>query len=306
MPAQHGDHRQIEPRSVGTITEAAVFAEQTYAAACVDMLDIFTSCTNKIDGFTTLAFREQASCYCCHTSGRSLVWTDEMDSHASTCAEWASTGEPDTAYSVAKTFATFCSQFSDVCETSVSPNSITDDVSSATQDTESYTEDTSGLTIETVTGGDELRVTDSSSPVPSSSGLSTGAIAGIAVGVGLVALLALAGVFLWFLKRRRPPPPPPAQPAQPVQQVQQFGGNAQQQPYVMPHAQQPPYHTPQFYPDNTMYQAPPVYQPAPGTAPWPSSSPPAGQPVGQPAGQMQFAAELPTPDGHIHHELPEK
>jgi hypothetical protein len=36
---------------------------QTYAPACIDMLSVFTSCTSEIDGFTTLAFQEQASCY---------------------------------------------------------------------------------------------------------------------------------------------------------------------------------------------------------------------------------------------------
>lgn len=38
-------------------------AMQTYAPACIDMISLFTSCTSKIDGFTTLAFRDQASCY---------------------------------------------------------------------------------------------------------------------------------------------------------------------------------------------------------------------------------------------------
>lgn len=38
-------------------------AMQTYAPACIDMISFFTSCTSKIDGFTTLAFKEQASCY---------------------------------------------------------------------------------------------------------------------------------------------------------------------------------------------------------------------------------------------------
>jgi hypothetical protein len=36
---------------------------KSYAPACVDMIGVFTSCTSKIDGFTTLGVQEQASCY---------------------------------------------------------------------------------------------------------------------------------------------------------------------------------------------------------------------------------------------------
>jgi hypothetical protein len=80
------------------------------------MLDIFTSCTAQDRDFTKLPFKEQAECYCCRGSGNELTWTDAMDKHAQTCADWARTGEPKTAYSVAKTFATFCERFSNVCE----------------------------------------------------------------------------------------------------------------------------------------------------------------------------------------------
>jgi hypothetical protein len=91
-------------------------AQQTYASACVDMLGIFTSCTAKDRDFTNLPFKEQAECYCCRGSGNDLTWTDAMDNYARTCADWARTGESKTAYSVAKTFATFCERFSNVCE----------------------------------------------------------------------------------------------------------------------------------------------------------------------------------------------
>ncbi|KAM0303785.1 hypothetical protein HYE67_003864 [Fusarium culmorum] len=99
-----------------TITTQTSPAQQTYASACVDMLGIFTSCTAKDRDFTDLPFKEQAECYCCRGSGNDLTWTDAMDKHAQTCADWARTGEPKTAYSVAKTFATFCERFSNVCE----------------------------------------------------------------------------------------------------------------------------------------------------------------------------------------------
>lgn len=96
-----------------TITSSAS-AEQTYATACEDMVGVFNSCSNKIDDFTELPFKDQASCYCCR--GSSLTWTDQFDQYAKTCASWARTGEPETAYTVARSFATFCEQFTDACE----------------------------------------------------------------------------------------------------------------------------------------------------------------------------------------------
>lgn len=92
----------INPRDMATITHGAVFAEQIYDEACVNMIGLFTDCTKRIDDFTELGFREQASCYCCHRSDGTLTWTDELGYYASDCVDWAITGEPDTAYSVAE------------------------------------------------------------------------------------------------------------------------------------------------------------------------------------------------------------
>ncbi|KAH6994622.1 hypothetical protein EDB82DRAFT_537489 [Fusarium venenatum] len=244
---------------------------QTYAPACTDMLDVFTSCTNKFDGFTNLAFKEQASCYCCRTSRRSAVWTDEFGSYASSCADWAITGEPDTAYSVAKTFETFCERFTDVCDASGTVSELittTDDGVSAETDSSSSSEGGT-VTITRVIG--EMGVTNSPSDTSNDKGgLSTGAIAGIAVGVGPVALLALSGIFLWCWKTKRSTQSPTTE--QQIQPIQQ------EQPIVyMPYGQQPPVHgrpshfSP-VYPGNESYQT--------------SSLPP------QPPGQTQFAAEM--------------
>ncbi|KAM5345299.1 hypothetical protein ACJ41O_011161 [Fusarium nematophilum] len=111
---------------------------QTYASACEDMVGLFTSCTKKNPDFTDLPFREQAACYCCRGQGSDLTWTDEFDSLASTCADWAVTGDPDTLYEVARTFSTFCDNFSDACEGGSSPT--TDAETSETEDAESTTE----------------------------------------------------------------------------------------------------------------------------------------------------------------------
>ncbi|KAM5368951.1 hypothetical protein ACJZ2D_009260 [Fusarium nematophilum] len=291
---------------MGTVPDGALFArqaEQTYAVACQDMISLFTSCTNKISGFTTLAFEEQASCYCCRTSDGSLSWTDELGDFASTCADWASTGEPDTAYSVAMTFATFCSQWSDACDGTVSDTATatdTDDSSSASA-TESTDSTNSQGIVKTVTGkNSEATESTSTSSSKSSGGLSTGAIAGIAAGAGVVALLILAGIFVWFWKKRKPAPAPA--PTQPVQQTQQPFNGQQQQQQQMGGFQQP-YYGQQQQPvmqqynaaqqDNKMYQGPSPFQPAPAAA---AAWPPPGQPPVQQAGQMHYAAELPSPD----------
>ncbi|KAH6953557.1 hypothetical protein DER45DRAFT_648142 [Fusarium avenaceum] len=246
-------------------------AVQTYAPACIDMLDVFASCTNKVDGFTTLAFQEQASCYCCRTSSRRLVWTDKFDNYASSCADWAVTGEPETAYSVAKTFATFCERFTDVCDASETVS----EMSTTTEDSVSARTDSSSSHrggIVTITHM-IVEMTGSTSPNPDppspKPGLSTGAIAGIAVGAGLFALLALCGVFLWCWKTKRS--------SQTQTVAQQIQPAQQEQPVAyIPHGPQPPVYAsaPPFSP---VYQSNPGYQT--------SSLPP-------PPGQTQFVAEL--------------
>ncbi|GFP57465.1 hypothetical protein TASIC1_0008030600 [Trichoderma asperellum] len=100
-------------------TGSAASAVTTLAPACTSMVDIFEQCTKNTPGFTNLVFSEQAYCYCCRTElGGEVTWTDEIDTYASTCRDWAvsiTTGDPLTAYDVAKTFATFCQHFSDAC-----------------------------------------------------------------------------------------------------------------------------------------------------------------------------------------------
>ncbi|KAH7159838.1 hypothetical protein B0J13DRAFT_114278 [Dactylonectria estremocensis] len=127
-------------------------AEQTYAIACVDMISLFTSCTNKISGFTDLPNSDQASCYCCRTDGATLTWTDELDSYATTCADWASTGEPDTAYPVARTFATYCERFTDVCDGAAVTSTTDSESASVTRNSDSNTSvDFNGVDPVTVT-----------------------------------------------------------------------------------------------------------------------------------------------------------
>jgi hypothetical protein len=128
-----------------------------------------------------------------------------------------------------------------------------------------------------------IEMIGSNSPTPDSSshkgGLSTGAIAGIAVGAGIVALLALSGVFLWCWKKKRSSPgPTTVQHIQPTQQL--HSSPQQQQPVVyMPYGQQSPvYGSP--LPFSPIYSGNDSYQT--------SSIPP------PPPGQTQFVAELPT------------
>ncbi|KAM0187977.1 hypothetical protein ACHAPI_010858 [Fusarium lateritium] len=139
------------PSMTPTITSNTSPAEQTYASACVDMLDIFSSCTQNNRDFTRLPFTEQAECYCCRGSGDRLTWTDSFDKYASTCADWARTGEPDTAYPVAKTFATFCERFTDVCSNAAAARTQESD-STATEEA-STTEDSDSRQTGSSNGG---------------------------------------------------------------------------------------------------------------------------------------------------------
>ncbi|KPM46041.1 hypothetical protein AK830_g478 [Neonectria ditissima] len=177
-----------EETSDSTITGTA---EQTYATACEDMIGLFTSCTNKIDDFTDLPFREQASCYCCRTRNGQLTWTDQLDEFATTCRDWAKTGEPETAYSVAKTFATFCENFSDVCEDATltsEPASATD--SATAQATDSASEGLGDM-------GDAVTVTVQPTAADTSAAATTtsdnaGASLRVACGAVLAAVAAMA------------------------------------------------------------------------------------------------------------------
>ncbi|KAF7559835.1 hypothetical protein G7046_g4333 [Stylonectria norvegica] len=158
-----------------TITSSP--ATQTYATACEDMIGIFTSCTNKVDGFTDLPFGEQASCYCCRTgrNGR-LSWTDALDDYASTCADWAVTGEPNTAYSVAETFATFCENFTEVC-----------DVTATTSDGATSTSDDFGAQGSSASGSSDDRETVTVTPSSAAAASQTSnAAPGLRAGCGAV------------------------------------------------------------------------------------------------------------------------
>ncbi|KAK1242780.1 hypothetical protein MKX08_005592 [Trichoderma sp. CBMAI-0020] len=130
--------------TASTTAGSAASAVTTYASACISMVDIFEQCTKNTPGFTNLVYSEQAYCYCCRSAlGGEVTWTDEIDTYASTCRDWAatiSTGDALTAYDVegvtqcannnkvAKTFATFCDHFSDACDvTTKGPSSTAND-----------------------------------------------------------------------------------------------------------------------------------------------------------------------------------
>ncbi|KAH7143839.1 hypothetical protein EDB81DRAFT_508851 [Dactylonectria macrodidyma] len=166
-----------------TITSSSD-AEQTYAIACVDMISLFTSCTNKISGFTDLPNSEQASCYCCRTDGSTLSWTDELDSYATTCADWASTGEPDTAYPVARTFATYCERFSDVCDGA--------SVTTTESDSASVTRNSNSDTSVNLDNMDPVTVTVQPTETSSEDDDNAASSARIGCGAVLAAIAALA------------------------------------------------------------------------------------------------------------------
>ncbi|KAH0491690.1 hypothetical protein TgHK011_003106 [Trichoderma gracile] len=154
----------------GTATSPVI----TLATACIQMVGIFEECTKATPSFTDLPLGEQAYCYCCRTAldGYHVTWTDEIETYARTCRGWAVTmgkGEPETAYNVAKTFATYCDHFSDVCTIpTTSPLSPT-----ATEETGSST--TGGPVTVTVT---QAATTTSNDAAPTARiGLAAGVLA---------------------------------------------------------------------------------------------------------------------------------
>ncbi|KAL6697397.1 hypothetical protein J3F84DRAFT_285886 [Trichoderma pleuroticola] len=166
--------------SPGTRTGSATSLVTTLASACVQMVDIFQECTRATPGFTDMPFGEQAYCYCCRTAlDGQVTWTDEIETYASTCRNWGATagpGEPVTAYDVAKTFATFCHHFSDVC--SVSTTAPLDNTA---------TNDDAGPTT---TAGGQVTVTVTQGPASTTNAAATARV-GLAAGVLAVAGFAL-------------------------------------------------------------------------------------------------------------------
>ncbi|KAK7421000.1 hypothetical protein QQZ08_010174 [Neonectria magnoliae] len=184
-----------EPTSTEESNDSTITgtAEQTYATACEDMIGLFTSCTNKIEDFTDLPFREQASCYCCRTRNGQLTWTDQLDEFATTCRDWAKTGEPETAFSVAKTFATFCENFSDVCNDVTITSESTD--ASATESVSAQATDDASEGLGDM--GDAVTVTVQPSGAETTAAETTAADNGAAslavtCGAVLVAIVVLA------------------------------------------------------------------------------------------------------------------
>ncbi|KAL7925748.1 hypothetical protein ACQKWADRAFT_282877 [Trichoderma austrokoningii] len=177
--------------TASTTTDSAASAVTTFASACIRMEEIFEECTKNTPGFTALVYSEQAHCYCCRTAlGGEVTWTDEIDTYASTCRDWAvtiTTGEPLTAYDVAKTFATFCKHFSDACAVT------TNGPSSSTNDNPFPPPDSTGGSGDSSAGGDggQVTVTVAQPPASTSHNAAPTVRAGLAAGAFAVAGFAI-------------------------------------------------------------------------------------------------------------------
>ncbi|KAG9251601.1 uncharacterized protein F5Z01DRAFT_271896 [Emericellopsis atlantica] len=123
---------------VTTIASEDYLPTTTEPSECWDMISTFDSCEAETAGFATMPYAVQASCYCCGGSGQ---WTDEIDSSASVCAKWASTGEPYTVYPVATRFATFCEDYDDVCESKETGTATVTDAEKDNEPTETDAQD---------------------------------------------------------------------------------------------------------------------------------------------------------------------
>jgi hypothetical protein len=113
--------------------------------ACGSMYGMFESCIKETEGFADLPYRSQAPCYCC--GGSRQTWTDELDDYASTCWDWASASATNTKWDYARTFATFCENFSDICEDRTS--------------TDASSQPTGGVTVTVTQAGGSDQPTDS-------------------------------------------------------------------------------------------------------------------------------------------------
>ncbi|KAH6605326.1 hypothetical protein Trco_007033 [Trichoderma cornu-damae] len=117
-----------------------------------------------------------------------ITWTDEIDSYASTCRDWAVTGRSaETAYSVAKTFATFCEHFSDAC--SVSTAAPTGDTN--TNDVPFPPPGTAGSSGETTAAGGRVTVTVTQGPATTTSH-NAAPTAGLGFAAGALAVAGFA------------------------------------------------------------------------------------------------------------------
>jgi transcription elongation factor Elf1 len=169
----------IKPSSASLSIPASITSAAAMPDSCASMVNLYSSCSNQIDGFSDMPYRQQASCYCCHTSARSLVWHDDLDNYAQTCRDWARTGEPDTIFPVASTFATFCDNFSDVCE-----GTVTEPPSSSETDGSGAQGGGSGNTVTVTVGSEETEQPDSGAVV-----IRAGCMAGLAAVMGAAVLL---------------------------------------------------------------------------------------------------------------------
>ncbi|KAL2204846.1 hypothetical protein CC79DRAFT_921360 [Sarocladium strictum] len=108
-----------DPTTITSADSAATATPGVAVTECNQMLDMFSSCILETPRFADLGFKSQAECYCCaSTRGQTtgtLTWTDEIDQYASTCWDWAETDATDDTWNYASSFATFCDNFSGVC-----------------------------------------------------------------------------------------------------------------------------------------------------------------------------------------------
>lgn len=177
---------EINPSATNTDIEELTSGMVTdVPTACLSVFGAFSSCTRATPGFENMPYIEQAPCYCCVSRGDNVWWTDDIDEYASTCADWAVTGEPDTDtyFPVASTFASFCKNFSNVCEDATSTSEPTSEPTDDDDDTENNDDETTTETEET--GGSTATEED---PAEESG---SGALLRVSVVTAVATLLAL-------------------------------------------------------------------------------------------------------------------
>ncbi|UNI16627.1 hypothetical protein JDV02_003049 [Purpureocillium takamizusanense] len=124
--------------ATGTIPITSVSGLGNVAPACSSMFGLYESCSKNVPGFANAPYGVQAPCYCCVTLRGEATWTDQLDKYAQTCRDWAKASGPSSIYTVAKTFAGFCQNFSDACfsTSTLATNEATATATAATTSTD--------------------------------------------------------------------------------------------------------------------------------------------------------------------------
>ncbi|GJN80405.1 hypothetical protein PLIIFM63780_003931 [Purpureocillium lilacinum] len=174
----------VSSGATGTVLVTSSGGLGNVAPACSSMFGLYESCSKNVPGFANAPYGEQAPCYCCVTLRGEATWTDQLDKYAQTCRDWAKASGPNSIYTVAKTFAGFCQNFSNACfsTSTLATNEAT------TTATDAQTTSTDAP----VTSNPQTTPTTTTAAPTTTTGAAAGLRVGSAAGLVVAALVAVA------------------------------------------------------------------------------------------------------------------